>query len=173
MYLDYMNGHTRYLRKYLWKLKIPLKIKKIMWFFNNKVLLTKDNLARRRWTGSQKCCLCDANETVHHLFLACPVIKSVWRMIYFAYNIPPPANISNMFGNWLNGVPKLDKIKNRIGISVVCWSIWRTRNDIIFNNHKGTNFCRLSSGRFTGFGFGLFCFRRPCARIWILVATGC
>jgi hypothetical protein len=29
MYLDYMNGHTRFLRKYLWKLKIPLKIKKI------------------------------------------------------------------------------------------------------------------------------------------------
>jgi hypothetical protein len=26
MYLDYMNGHTRFLRKYLWKLKIPLKI---------------------------------------------------------------------------------------------------------------------------------------------------
>jgi hypothetical protein len=26
MYLDMMNGHTIYLRKYLWKLKIPLKI---------------------------------------------------------------------------------------------------------------------------------------------------
>jgi hypothetical protein len=23
-----MNGHTRFLRKYLWKMKIPLKIKK-------------------------------------------------------------------------------------------------------------------------------------------------
>jgi hypothetical protein len=29
MYLDWMNGHTVYLRRYLWKLKIPLKIKKI------------------------------------------------------------------------------------------------------------------------------------------------
>ena len=134
MYLDLMNGHTRYLHKYLWKVKIPLKIKIFMWFLNSKVLLTKDNLAKRRWTGSQKCCFCDTNETVHHLFLACPFAKIVWRMIYFAYNIPPPANINNMFGNWLNRVPKNDKNKIRIGISAICWTIWRTRNDIVFNN---------------------------------------
>jgi hypothetical protein len=30
-------------------------------------------------------------------------------MIFFTYNIPPPANITNMFGNWLNGVKKMDK----------------------------------------------------------------
>jgi hypothetical protein len=27
MYLDYMNGHTVYLRKYIWKIKAPLKIR--------------------------------------------------------------------------------------------------------------------------------------------------
>jgi hypothetical protein len=27
MYLDLMNGHTGFLRKYLWKIKIPLKIR--------------------------------------------------------------------------------------------------------------------------------------------------
>jgi hypothetical protein len=51
MYLDLMNGHTVYLQKYLWKLKIPLKIKIFMWFLSNKVLLTKDNLAKRKWNG--------------------------------------------------------------------------------------------------------------------------
>jgi hypothetical protein len=30
MYLDWMNGHTIYLRMYLWKLKIPLKMKIFM-----------------------------------------------------------------------------------------------------------------------------------------------
>jgi hypothetical protein len=48
MYLDWMNGHTVYLRKYLWKLKIPLKIKIFMWFLSNKVILTNDNLAKRK-----------------------------------------------------------------------------------------------------------------------------
>jgi hypothetical protein len=45
-----------------------------------------------------------------------------------------------MFGNWLNRVPKKDKNKIRIGISAICWTIWRTRNDIIFNIKKCTNF---------------------------------
>jgi hypothetical protein len=47
MYEDLMNDHTPFLRKYLWKVKVPLKIKIFMWFLSNKVLLTKDNLAKR------------------------------------------------------------------------------------------------------------------------------
>jgi hypothetical protein len=47
MYLDLTNGHTSYLRKYLWKLKISLKIENFMWFLNNKVLLTKNNVAKQ------------------------------------------------------------------------------------------------------------------------------
>jgi hypothetical protein len=112
MYLDLMNGHTIYLREYLWKLKIPLKIKNFMWFLSNKVLLTKDNLANRKWNGCQKCCFCDSAETVNHLFIGCPFAKIIWRMMYLTYNIPPPANISNMFGRWLNGVRKNDTREN-------------------------------------------------------------
>ena len=48
MYEDLMNGHTVYLHKFLWKLKLPLKIKIFMWFLSKKILLTKDNLAKRK-----------------------------------------------------------------------------------------------------------------------------
>jgi hypothetical protein len=143
MYLDMMNGHTIYLRKYLWKIKIPLKIKIFMWFLIYKVLLTKDNLAKRKWNGCQKCCFCDSTETVNHLFITCPFVKIIWRMVYLTYNIPPPANVTNMFGKWLNGVCKDDKHKIRVGISAICWSVWRTRNDIIFNKQNGTNFLQV------------------------------
>lgn len=51
MYEDLMSDHTPYLRKYLWKVKVPLKIRIFMWFLSNKVLLTKDNLAKRNWNG--------------------------------------------------------------------------------------------------------------------------
>ena len=37
MYEDLMSDHTPYLRKYLWKVKVPLKIKIFMWFLSNKV----------------------------------------------------------------------------------------------------------------------------------------
>jgi hypothetical protein len=75
MYEDLMNDHTPFLQKYLWKLKIPLKIKNFMWFLHNKVLLTKDNLAKRNWKGCTKCCFCGAEETIEHLFIACPLSK--------------------------------------------------------------------------------------------------
>jgi hypothetical protein len=143
MYEDLMNGHTTFLRKYLWRLKIPLKIKFFMWFRNSKVLLTKDNLAKRNWHGCTKCCFCDSMESVEHLFLYCPFARIVWRMMYFTYNIPPPTNITNMFGNWLNGVDRNDKARIRIGVSALCWSIWNCRNTIVFDKQKGTNFLQV------------------------------
>jgi len=33
--------------KEIWKLKIPLKIKIFLWFFQRGILLTKDNLAKK------------------------------------------------------------------------------------------------------------------------------
>jgi hypothetical protein len=47
MYLDMLDDDTKYLKKYIWKMKVPLKIKVFMWFFNRKVILTKDNLLKR------------------------------------------------------------------------------------------------------------------------------
>jgi hypothetical protein len=34
MYANMMNGHTVFLCKYLWKIKVPLKIKIFMWFLS-------------------------------------------------------------------------------------------------------------------------------------------
>jgi hypothetical protein len=114
-----------------------------MWFLNSKVLLTQDNLIKIHWKGCTKCCFCNESEIVQHLFIDCPFVKIIWRMIYLTYNLPPLANVTNMFGNWLNGVNKQDKARIRIGISAVCWSIWTTRNDITFNKQTGTNFLQV------------------------------
>jgi hypothetical protein len=124
-------------------LKIPLKIKSFKWFLNREVLLTKDNMVKRNWNGCQKCCFCDSLETVQHLFIACPFAQIIWSMIYFTYNITPPANITNKFGNWLNGVELKDKARIRTGISAICWSIWTCRNHFIFNKQKGTIFLQV------------------------------
>jgi hypothetical protein len=53
MNLDYMNDHNKYLQKYIWKMKVPLKIKNFMRFLHRKVIYTKDNLAKRNWQGNK------------------------------------------------------------------------------------------------------------------------
>jgi hypothetical protein len=41
------NGMTNNMHKQLWRLKVPLKIKKFMWYIKKEVVLTKNNLAKR------------------------------------------------------------------------------------------------------------------------------
>jgi hypothetical protein len=36
LYAKLLNGNTKFLRKYLWKIKVPLKIRIFMWFLNRK-----------------------------------------------------------------------------------------------------------------------------------------
>ena len=83
LYEDLMNDHTVFLRKYLWKLKIRLKIKIFMWFLNRKVLLTKDNLVKRNWNGCTKCSFCGCDESIDHLFISCPFARLIWRELCF------------------------------------------------------------------------------------------
>jgi hypothetical protein len=54
MYLDLLDGDTAFLKKYIWKMKVPLKIGIFMWFVFKKVILTKDNLIKRNWHGCTK-----------------------------------------------------------------------------------------------------------------------
>ena len=143
MYADCMHGHTPFLRKYLWKLKVPLKIKIFMWFLNRKVILTKDNLAKRNWTGDKHCVFCQSNETVEHLFISCTFAQDVWRLIHFTFNISPPTSIANMFGNWLAGIDKETKARIRIVVYAFVWAIWNCRNDIVFNKVGNAHFLQV------------------------------
>jgi hypothetical protein len=131
------------LHKYLWKLKLPLKIKFFMWFLRGIVLLRKDNLVKGKWKGCSKCCFCDSSEMVQYLFISCHFVCIIWRMIYFTYNLLPPTNITNMFSNWLNGVPKDVKTRIRISVSALCWFIWTCQNNIIFNKQKDIIFLQV------------------------------
>jgi hypothetical protein len=47
MYLDLMQGHTVFLRQILMEATNPSQNQIFMWFLNNKVLLTMDNLVKR------------------------------------------------------------------------------------------------------------------------------
>ena len=81
MYFDIINASVIPSSKHVWKVKVPLKIKVFMWFVHKQVILTKDNLAKRNWTGSKRCSFCDSDESIRHLFLDCPLAKILWRSI--------------------------------------------------------------------------------------------
>ena len=169
MYEDMMNGHTRFLRKYLWKLKVPLKIKVFMWFLNRKVLLTKDNLARRKWQGCTKCSFCGSEETMEYLFISCPFAIIVWCIVYNTYNITPSANITNMkyvVIGWTK-----TKAQIRIGVSALFCLIWNCRNNLVFEQETFM-FCRWPIWLSTGFSYGRFSYLRTSEILWLLDVHG-
>jgi hypothetical protein len=69
MYLDLLDNDTKYLKKYIWKMKRPLKIKVFMLFLHRKVILTKDNLVKRNWAGNETCCFLIRRNPYNTLFL--------------------------------------------------------------------------------------------------------
>nr|CAE04079.2 OSJNBb0032D24.9 [Oryza sativa Japonica Group] len=69
-------------RTFIWNLSIPLKIKIFLWYLWRGITLTKDNLAKRKWKGSIKCCFCNSNETIQHLFFDCHLV--IFKGTYWA-----------------------------------------------------------------------------------------
>jgi hypothetical protein len=118
---------------YLWKLKLPLKIKGFLWLLYKKVILTKDNLVKTIWHGNEMCCFCDNYETIQHLFFDCGLTKFIWRVIYLTFGLWPLVSINHMFETWIlnmnGGMRKL----LLVGIGIMLWAVWLSRNDIVFD----------------------------------------
>jgi hypothetical protein len=116
----------------IWKLKIPLKIKIFIWYLQNGVVVTKDNLACRRWKESLNCYFCNLDEIIQHLFFDCQLATIMWRIVEVSFNITPPMNFFHMFNGWLNGINKKLMYKILVGASALCWEIWLSINDMVF-----------------------------------------
>ncbi|WVZ81339.1 hypothetical protein U9M48_028728, partial [Paspalum notatum var. saurae] len=110
MYKYLINSGIKVPQK-IWKTKIPLKTKIFMWYVKRRVLLMKDNLAKRNWNGNLGCCFCNANESIQHLFFDCRVAKFLWRVIFMS-----------------------------LGAAAVPWAIWLQRNDSVFDRKQPKNF---------------------------------
>jgi exosome complex RNA-binding protein Rrp4 len=42
-------------------------------------------------------------------------------VVYFTRNIPPPSNVNNLFGNWLNMIDKKTKTQICVGVCALVW----------------------------------------------------
>ena len=84
------------------KMKYPLKIKIFLLHLQQGVFLTKGNSAKINMKGSQKCCFCNCNKTIKHLFFDCYHAKTIWRTVYIATGLTPPNFVSHMLEVWLS-----------------------------------------------------------------------
>jgi hypothetical protein len=70
-----------------------------------------------------------------HLFFYCYYAKILWGLSNLAFNISPPRTISHLYGTWLNQFGGGGRLKRQAlaRASTFCWTIWPSRNDMIFD----------------------------------------
>jgi hypothetical protein len=49
----------------------------------------------------------------------------------------------NLFGHWLDGIDKKDKVQIQVGILLLFWSIWNVGNDFAFKKARASSSWRL------------------------------
>lgn len=119
--------------RHIWKRKIPPKIKMFMWLLKNGVMLTKDNLKKRNWSGDGSCCFCTQNEYIDHLFFSCPITKVVWGYVASCIHTRYiPFNMDHCWA-WLRSKLSYLKEIHIVGVSAICWGLWKARNKICFD----------------------------------------
>jgi hypothetical protein len=136
MYNDLMLGEGVPFDISSWKVKIPLKIKIFLWFLRRGVLLTKDNLAKRKWKGGTDCCFCNMQETIQHLFFDCLLARLVWGIVCITFDIRIPVSVEDVFGSWIRDFPFKQRNRVLLGVAAVCWAIWLSRNDMVFQRTR-------------------------------------
>lgn len=137
LYSFLINRRVGYPHKFLWKTKVPSKIKMFLWLMNKKSILTKDNLLRKGWKGAKECVYCGKIETIDHLFFDCSAARLVWSLIKCAFDLRRcPTDLDDFLGRWLKSFKNPEKGMVLVGSAAIFWALWKCRNDIIFRSKK-------------------------------------
>jgi hypothetical protein len=75
-------------------------------------------------------------ETTQHLFFNCHVThvtRFLWNALFIIFNFQPPKDTTHLFGSWLNSFARNVRNKVIVGLIAMCWALWLSRNDAIFN----------------------------------------
>lgn len=126
----------------IWKLTTPQRVRTFLWFFIRKKLLSNAECTRRGMSSSLFCDQCGSSiETTLHAVRDCAFAKAVWKLL--VPNHEWNGFFSFVVGDWIQW-----NIRNTGQItgngwewptlsSIVCWFLWKHRNDFVFN--KGSS----------------------------------
>nr|XP_043619869.1 uncharacterized protein LOC122591684 [Erigeron canadensis] len=135
-----MFGRESLIDRFHWNSWVPMKVNMVAWRANINRLPTKDNIVRRNIIlSSDLCVFCgESTETVEHVLHSCPFTQAVWEQIclwnqissFFAFGVCDLWKIHQFHPH-----PRTKNRKKALYavILVTVWSVWKARNDVVFN----------------------------------------
>ncbi|XP_022003823.1 uncharacterized protein LOC110901295 [Helianthus annuus] len=124
-----------------WNNWVPRKVNIFGWRMALDRLPTRVALAHCNISMSSICCpfCCDKDESAYHLFAECAVSFIVWQMVSSWINIPPiyAFTIEDLLRvhEHIAGSVIVKKLIQAI-VLISCWSLWKSRNDLIFSGTR-------------------------------------
>ncbi|KAK1258442.1 hypothetical protein QJS04_geneDACA006646 [Acorus gramineus] len=126
----------------IWRPKVPLKIKVFMWFLSLERLLTRAYRARWAPNDSKACPLCaEPLETAQHLFCTCPVSRELWDEV--GVQTGTWTAFTSLEEMWEGQPGRVNPTDNSLEATIArtivpagAWTIWRTRNEVIFRGAR-------------------------------------
>ncbi|XP_063941514.1 uncharacterized protein LOC135149664 [Daucus carota subsp. sativus] len=130
---------------FIWKIKIPHKIKLFLWKVQMNILHTKGFLVSRNILDPLEahCPICrKVVETTDHLFLECRLARAAWKYLFEWWQINPiPHHECSFMSLWKQHKQfpsKKAKQVWKLSVSAALWCIWLVRNRTIFDNKETT-----------------------------------
>jgi hypothetical protein len=124
----------------VWKCGAPSKVCAFSWQALLDRIPSKENLRKRQIIQAPQasCALCgELEESTVHLFLHCKFSSLAWYdiMKWLGFIIIVPPSLCSSFGSLL-AVGRNKRERNCLAIiwNSFMWSIWKFRNDCVFNN---------------------------------------
>lgn len=117
----------------IWNLKIPQKTKIFMWRALTNLLPSKDQLRVRRVEVNPFCPVCNLEqESTFHCLVMCPVAVQCWGVSSFN----KVSHTATDYIKWMEEVVKACNRDEVAKICMLCWYLWKNRNDIVWNQRS-------------------------------------
>jgi hypothetical protein len=123
------GGVSSRIAKWIWKCKVPLKIRVFLWqIFQNRIP-TAQQLRARDWKGSERCVMCRLNEDIDHLLFTCPLASFVWALASEALGWQGfPRSLEDLMCNWISRKFGVGRQLGLACFASIAWAIWNVRN---------------------------------------------
>jgi hypothetical protein len=135
----------------IWRSRAPPNCRVFLWLAARNRCWTADRLSRRGLPHPASCLFCDqSEETLNHLLLGCVLAREIWATcLRWWGKLHWMPQMDTDFVGWLQGKrggPGGDR-DLWTGVTLICWCLWRHRNDIVFDGVapcKSTVLSRIS-----------------------------
>lgn len=116
----------------IWRIRVPPKVLNLVWRSLSYCLPTTVMLQQKGVSLPVVCPVCKVeNETIEHIFLRCAQAVQCWQIV-----LPEFQNAGGRLWQWWERILNHVDSDKRAEIATVCWSLWKARNEMVWNNRS-------------------------------------